>query len=176
MKTMISSNGLKTYVYPFKVYCWRSIKSSIEQMLCRPCFKKLLHKGPKINNIQSDAMSDICDWNIFKSFKDSDGSPYFTVYGFWCFTFERYNGTLGKFHINNHSISIQVIWSLFLVLIVWWRKSWWHWSRTIGAKLFGCCRLLALHQIETIRGLDLQFSSCKHLSLQKRNCYVSRRS
>ena len=29
------------------------------------------------------------------------------VYAFWCFGFERFNGILGSFHVNNHSISIQ---------------------------------------------------------------------
>ena len=30
-----------------------------------------------------------------------------SVYGFWCFSFERYNGTMGKYHSNNHSIILQ---------------------------------------------------------------------
>ena len=31
------------------------------------------------------------------------------VYSFWCFSFESYNGTLGKFCTNNKSISIQIM-------------------------------------------------------------------
>ena len=31
------------------------------------------------------------------------------VYSFWCFSFERYNGILGKFSTNNHSISLQLM-------------------------------------------------------------------
>lgn len=34
---------------------------------------------------------------------------YGSVYGFWCFSFERYNGLLGKYQTNNHSIAIQVM-------------------------------------------------------------------
>lgn len=34
---------------------------------------------------------------------------YGSVYGFWCFSFERYNGTLGKYHTNNHSLTIQIM-------------------------------------------------------------------
>jgi len=34
---------------------------------------------------------------------------YGSVYGFWCFSFERFNGILGKYHSNNHSITIQVM-------------------------------------------------------------------
>ena len=29
---------------------------------------------------------------------------YGPVYSFWCFSFERYNGILGSYHKNNHSI------------------------------------------------------------------------
>ena len=32
---------------------------------------------------------------------------YGPVYSFWCFAFERMNGILGSYHINNHHISIQ---------------------------------------------------------------------
>ena len=32
---------------------------------------------------------------------------YGPVYAFWCFSWERFNGILGSFHINNHAISIQ---------------------------------------------------------------------
>ena len=34
---------------------------------------------------------------------------YGSVYSFWCFSFERFNGILGKFKTNNHSISIQIM-------------------------------------------------------------------
>jgi len=32
---------------------------------------------------------------------------YGPVYAFWCFGWERCNGMLGSFHVNNHSISVQ---------------------------------------------------------------------
>ena len=31
------------------------------------------------------------------------------VYGFWCFSFERYNGILSALHVNNHQIEIQLM-------------------------------------------------------------------
>ena len=31
------------------------------------------------------------------------------VYSFWCFSFERFNGILGRYATNNHSISIQIM-------------------------------------------------------------------
>ena len=32
-----------------------------------------------------------------------------TVYGFWCFSFERYKGIPGSFCTNKHSISVQLM-------------------------------------------------------------------
>ena len=31
------------------------------------------------------------------------------LYGFWCFSFERYKGILGSFCTNNHRISVQLM-------------------------------------------------------------------
>ena len=31
------------------------------------------------------------------------------VYGFWCFSFERFNGILGALHVNNHQIEVQLM-------------------------------------------------------------------
>ena len=31
------------------------------------------------------------------------------VYAFWCFSYERFNGILGSFHINNHDICITLM-------------------------------------------------------------------
>ena len=32
---------------------------------------------------------------------------YGPVYSFWCFSFERFNGILGSYFTNNHSIEVQ---------------------------------------------------------------------
>ena len=34
---------------------------------------------------------------------------YGPVYGFWCFSFERYNGILGSLHVNNRQIEVQLM-------------------------------------------------------------------
>ena len=34
---------------------------------------------------------------------------YESVYGFWCFSFERYNSLMGKYQTNNRSIELQVM-------------------------------------------------------------------
>lgn len=40
---------------------------------------------------------------------------YVSVYGFWLFSFERYNGLLGSFHTNNREIEVQLM-SRFLTM------------------------------------------------------------
>ena len=34
---------------------------------------------------------------------------YGPVHGFWCFAFERYNGTLGAYSTNNKNIEVQMM-------------------------------------------------------------------
>ena len=34
---------------------------------------------------------------------------YGPVYSFWCFAFERFNGILGSYHVNNHQIEVQLM-------------------------------------------------------------------
>ena len=34
---------------------------------------------------------------------------YGPTYAFWCFSFERFNGLLGKYTVNNHAISVQLM-------------------------------------------------------------------
>ncbi|XP_057311059.1 uncharacterized protein LOC130648935 [Hydractinia symbiolongicarpus] len=34
---------------------------------------------------------------------------YGPVYAFWCFSYERFNGILGSYHVNNHDITIQLM-------------------------------------------------------------------
>lgn len=34
---------------------------------------------------------------------------YGSVYGFWLFSFERYNGLLGSFHTNNREVEVQLM-------------------------------------------------------------------
>ena len=34
---------------------------------------------------------------------------YGPVHTFWCYSFERYNGMLGRYHTNNHSVEVQIM-------------------------------------------------------------------
>lgn len=105
MKTVLSNNGLKQYVYPFKVYCKQSIKASLEKMLRRVGFKDLLHNGPVKS--KSDTMHDVCDGKLYKEFKDNEGQLFFQDkrnIGFllnidWFNPFERSEYSLGAVYL-----------------------------------------------------------------------------
>ena len=75
MKTVISANDRKNHLYPKNVYGLKSIKSQLETMLKRPGFKELLNKGP--NHSTCNFLSDICDGEIYRNFKDNYGDLFF---------------------------------------------------------------------------------------------------
>ncbi|XP_048590351.1 uncharacterized protein LOC116609390 [Nematostella vectensis] len=89
------------YVSACRYMCSRSI--SPEQ--CANAEKELLEfcKG-----FQSIYGAERCTPNIHLSCHLGDCvKDYGPVYGFWCFSFERFNGIMGKYHKNNHNIGVQ---------------------------------------------------------------------
>lgn len=51
MKEMTSANGTKNYLYPKRVYCYSSIKSSLEEMLLQPGFKDTTSWSQQIGSL-----------------------------------------------------------------------------------------------------------------------------
>ena len=76
MKTIVSNDGKKTYLYPYKVYCYRKIRDSIEELLKRKDFLEMLLKGPDASS--EECFGDIVDGIICKTFTDSEGKLFFT--------------------------------------------------------------------------------------------------
>lgn len=76
MKTVISCDAKKSFVYPKLVYCYRSIKDSVQELLNREGFKELLLNDPLKS--ESNHLADMCDWEFFKTFKDDSGSLFFS--------------------------------------------------------------------------------------------------
>ena len=74
MKKMTSANGTKNYLYTKRVYCYRSIKSSLEEMLLRAGFKDILHHSHNKSNL---LLADVCNSQIFRNFQDDLGNNYF---------------------------------------------------------------------------------------------------
>ena len=61
MKSVVSSDGEKTFLYPIKVYCYTPVKQSIQKLLQ-----------------QVDTDGDIYDGEVHKQFKDNTGRLCFT--------------------------------------------------------------------------------------------------
>ena len=70
MKVEYSMDGKRNFLYPFKVYSYRKIKDSLQNLLNRPNFLQLLEKTHLAD--QREKMND-----IYRSFLDSDGSLFF---------------------------------------------------------------------------------------------------
>ena len=70
MKVEYSMDGKRNFLYPFKVYSYRKIKDSLQNLLNRPIFLQLLEKTHLAD--QREKMND-----IYRSFLDSDGSLFF---------------------------------------------------------------------------------------------------
>ena len=53
---------------------------------------------------------EICVPNMHMSLHIADCvTDYGPTYAFWCFSFERFNGILGKYTLNNHAITTQLM-------------------------------------------------------------------
>lgn len=94
--------------------CWRSF------------VKACKHLGKKVITVHDIQVGDNHLINFLKTFEELYGSlkvtpnmhlhghlkQYMLDYGpfhsFWCFSFERYNGVLGRYNTNNRSIEIQI--------------------------------------------------------------------
>ena len=91
---------------------------------------------------------------------------YGSVYGFWCFSFERFNGILGKFHTNSNDISLQVMRKLV-------SGSQLRCDKIVDESVFRkiesttqtCHDMYVLRQAEVVNGFKLEFSCEKRLSL-----------
>lgn len=75
MKDILNMKGSKKLLYPYKDYCSRSIKTSLKEMLERPGFKEVVHRGPI--GLKNGTFIDVCNGTIFKSFTDNACNPFF---------------------------------------------------------------------------------------------------
>ena len=67
-------NG-KTRLYPFKVYCYQSLISSLQRLLQRPGFTKSCeHWRSWLRN--SEVLRDIYDGKVWDDFQNLDGKPF----------------------------------------------------------------------------------------------------
>ena len=91
---------------------------------------------------------------------------YDSVYGFWCFSFERFHGILAKFHTKKNGVSLQVMRELV-------SGSHLRCDKIIKDSVFreiksttqACHDMYVLQQAEVVNGSKVEFSCEKRLSL-----------
>lgn len=74
MKVVVSKDGNKQSLYPFKTYCYQSLKISLQRLLQRQDVRKAL--GRSIGR-HKEAFFDIYDGRVWQQFKDPHGELYF---------------------------------------------------------------------------------------------------
>ena len=85
-------------------------------LLCRPCIKKtnlmvadckvlhFLKEYEKINGVLSITRNMHLHIHLRECVEN-----YGSIYGFWLFSFERFNGILGSYHTNDKTVEIQIM-------------------------------------------------------------------
>ncbi len=74
MKTIIGPDGKKKSLYPQKIYCYQSLKVSLQRLINR---KDVLTALLKKKTIHEDVYFDVYDGEAWQTFKDIDGNMYF---------------------------------------------------------------------------------------------------
>ena len=67
-------SGTKENLYPKKIYCYRGIKRSMQDLVKRKLFTESLFKKKQMH---PSKISDIYDGTFYKNFKDNNGKWYF---------------------------------------------------------------------------------------------------
>lgn len=75
MKTVKSSTG-KTFLYPNLVYCYRSIITSLQELILQPHFLPMCESWRKNYNKEKDVFRDVYDGKIWKDFMIFDNKPF----------------------------------------------------------------------------------------------------
>ncbi|XP_066929656.1 uncharacterized protein [Clytia hemisphaerica] len=75
MKTIVSPTGKKT-LYPFKIYCYKSLKENLQSLLRDPTFEDKCEAWRKLEK-HPDVLSDVYDGRVWKHFSDEEnGYPF----------------------------------------------------------------------------------------------------
>ena len=97
------------------IRCWQNFVLACRH-LCKPCITKtdLLIADQKLldfcRKVESLYGKSVITPNMHLHLHIRECvENYGSVYGFWLFSFERYNGLLGSFHTNNREIEVQLM-------------------------------------------------------------------
>ena len=97
------------------INCWQNFVLACRH-LCKPCISKtdLLIADQKLldfcRKVESLYGNTVVTPNMHLHLHIRECvENYGSVYGFWLFGFERYNGLLGSFHTNNREVEVQLM-------------------------------------------------------------------
>ena len=68
MKTVVATSGKSTLV-PYKVYCYKSLKENLQNLLRNPDFEDMCESWRELNH-QEDSLSDVYDGRVWAEFSD----------------------------------------------------------------------------------------------------------
>ncbi|KAL9964950.1 hypothetical protein ACROYT_G028667 [Oculina patagonica] len=112
---LFSMYALKDVLPECHLHYWQSFVLAC-RLLCRPCINqtdlmladcKLLHFLKEYENINGE-LAITPNMHLHLHLKECVQN-YGSIYGFWLFSFERYNGILGSYHTNNKTVEIQIM-------------------------------------------------------------------
>ena len=98
----------KVAFQPFKIYCYRSLKKSLADILNRPGILEECRKCHIQRNIESESLHDIYDGKVWKEFQSWNGSPLLSTdncYGLmmnidWFQPFGRVQYSMGAIYLS----------------------------------------------------------------------------
>lgn len=112
---LFSMYSLKDVLPDQHLHYWQSFVLAC-RLLCKPCITKtdlmladcklldFLKEYEKING----KLAITPNMHLHLHLKECVEN-YGSIYGFWLFSFERYNGILGSYHTNNKTVEVQIM-------------------------------------------------------------------
>ena len=78
MKNVRTSFGTLSF-YPRRLYCYQSLIASLKELIRRPGFIEKCELWRTRNRYQKNCLTDIYDGQVWKSFLNPDGVPFFSA-------------------------------------------------------------------------------------------------
>ena len=112
---LFSMYALKDVLPDQHLHYWQSFVLAC-RLLCKPCITKtdlmvsdckLMHFLKEYEKINGE-LAITPNMHLHLHLKECVEN-YGSIYGFWLFSFERYNGIMGSYHTNNKTIEVQIM-------------------------------------------------------------------
>ena len=106
LKSVETTSG-KIVMQPFKIYCYRPLRSSLQELLNRPNFQDSCEKW-RTREVKENLMGDIYDAKIWDEFQECDRKPFLSqpfAYGLmlnvdWFRPFKHTDYSLGAIYLS----------------------------------------------------------------------------